>query len=50
MPRRCPSCGGTGEMDCGYCHGDGCRYCRGDGSCICPICNGYGWINLDDDD
>ena len=48
MPRRCPACGGTGEMYCAYCSGDGCRYCRGDGSCICPYCDGYGWIGFDD--
>lgn len=47
MPRRCPACGGTGEMYCGYCSGDGCRWCHGDGTATCPYCGGYGWINLD---
>lgn len=49
MPTRCPSCRGRGVMDCGYCSGDGCRWCNSDGTCICPVCGGYGWINLDDD-
>ena len=47
MPTRCPACGGTGEMYCAYCSGDGCRWCHGDGSATCPYCGGFGWINLD---
>jgi len=44
MPRICPACGGTGEMMCVYCRGNGCRFCYDN---ICPICGGYGWIGLD---
>lgn len=48
MPRRCPTCGGRGEISCDYCYGDGCRRCYGDGYATCPTCGGNGWIDLDD--
>ena len=48
MPRRCPSCGGTGVVYCAYCNGNGCNWCDGEGPCTCPNCGGYGWLDLDD--
>ncbi len=45
----CPSCNGTGVLNCTACKGTGetlnrtvCPYCHGTGEIICPACHGTG--------
>lgn len=45
---RCEPCGGTGECECGWCHGTGAMtigdvlYCSEGGCAPCPVCRGTG--------
>ena len=48
---RCRKCGGSGEMTCKYCGGDGynayggqCQHCYGTGEVKCTQCNGTGEV------
>lgn len=52
--RRCPTCDGSGEVDCSACGGSGynwaggqCSYCGGLGWQTCPDCNGEGHVEED---
>lgn len=45
-PVSCPDCGGSGEKECGWCHGTGVMMlgdrlvCSIDGTCNCQACKG----------
>lgn len=51
MAHTCRHCGGSGEVVCPRCCGDGklgretCYYCQGEGRVKCPACNGTGTID-----
>lgn len=45
---QCECCGGSGELECGWCHGTGAMtvgdvlYCSEGGCAPCPVCRGTG--------